>query len=194
MRIGIPREIKPGERRVGLTPEAVRALVERGHEVRVEIGAGLGIGISDAEFQAAGARNGGLADAWGSTLVVKVKEFQPGEAARISRGTTVFSFQHLAGEPALTREVAARGANAIAYELVRDERGQYPLLAPMSVIAGRMAIQVGAHLLGQDQGGNGTLLAGAPGAEPARVLVLGAGRSEERRVGKECRSRWSPYH
>jgi alanine dehydrogenase len=177
MRIGVPREIKPGELRAGLTPQAVRSLCALGHEVRVESGAGAGIGHSDAHFEDAGARLGSFADAWGSTLVVKVKEFQPGEAARISRGTTVFSFQHLAGEPALTREVAARGANAIAYELVRDERGQFPLLAPMSVIAGRMAIQVGAHLLGQDQGGNGTLLAGVPGAEPARVLVLGAGHA-----------------
>ncbi len=117
------------------------------------------------------------AEAWRAELVVKVKEIQPGEWASLERGSTLFSFQHLVGEPALAREVAARGVTAIAYEMVRDAAGDFPLLAPMSVIAGRLAIQVGAQLLTLPAGGNGTLLAGCPGAEPARVLVLGGGHA-----------------
>ena len=117
------------------------------------------------------------AEAWAAELVVKVKEIQPGEWTALVRGSTLFSFQHLVGEPALAREVAARGITAIAYEMVRDAAGGFPLLAPMSVIAGRLAIQVGAQLLTLPAGGNGTLLAGCPGAEPARVLVLGGGHA-----------------
>lgn len=162
MRIGIPRETKPGERRVGLTPQAVAALVARGHAVLVERGAGSGIGASDGDYERAGARNVERAQAWGCELVVKVKEIQPEEVEGLQPGTTLFGYQHLAGEPDLTRDVAARSVNAIAYEMVRDERGSYPLLAPMSQIAGGMAADIAADLLG---------------APPARVLVLGAGHA-----------------
>lgn len=162
MRIGVPRESKPGERRAGLAPAAVATLASRGHAVLVEAGAGAGIGASDADYARAGAVTVDAAQAWGCELVVKVKEIQPGEAGLLRRGTTLFSFQHLAGEPALTREVAARGVSAIAFEMVRDDRGGYPLLAPMSEIAGAMSIAVGADLLG---------------ADPSRVLVLGAGHA-----------------
>ena len=177
MRIGVPREIKDGERRVGLTPGQVRELVELGHEVRCESRAGAGIGVSDEDYGEAGARIVDVSGAWDVELIVKVKDLQPGEAARLQAGSTVFCFQQLAAAPGLTRDIAARGANAIAYELVRDAHGAFPLLAPMSVIAGRMAVPVGAHLLGAPQGGCGTLLARAPGAEPAQVLVLGAGNA-----------------
>ena len=177
MRIGIPRESKEGERRVGLDLAAVAVLAKDGHEVRVAEGAGLGIGADDAAYRAAGARVVAPAEAWDAGLVVKVKEIQPGEWASLRPGSTLFSFQHLVGEPQLAREVAARAVTAIAYEMVRDAQGGIPLLAPMSVIAGRLAIQVGAHLLTLPAGGNGTLLAGCPGAPPARVLVLGGGHA-----------------
>jgi alanine dehydrogenase len=177
MRIGIPRESKQGERRVGLDPAAVARLAQDCHEVRVAEGAGLGIGAADEAYRAAGAAIVAPAAAWDCELVVKVKEIQPGEWASLVPGTTLFSFQHLVGEPELAREVAARAITAIAYEMVRDAQGGFPLLAPMSVIAGRLAIQVGAHLLTLPAGGNGTLLAGCPGAPPARVLVLGGGHA-----------------
>ena len=177
MRIGIPRESKEGERRVGLDLAAVATLAKDGHEVRVAEGAGLGIGADDAAYRAAGARVVAPAEAWDAGLVVKVKEIQPGEWDSLRPGSTLFSFQHLVGEPQLAREVAARAVTAIAYEMVRDARGGIPLLAPMSVIAGRLAVQVGAHLLTLPAGGNGTLLAGCPGAPPARVLVLGGGHA-----------------
>lgn len=177
MRIGIPRETKDGERRVGLDPAAVATLARDGHAVHVAAGAGLGIGAADAEYRAAGATLVEPAAAWQSTLVVKVKEIQPGEAARLAPGSTLFSFQHLVGEPELARAVAASGVTAIAFEMVRDAAGGFPLLAPMSAIAGRLAIQEGAHLLTLPAGGNGTLLAACPGAEPARVLVLGGGHA-----------------
>ena len=177
MRIGIPREAKEGERRVGLEPRAVALLVRDGHEIRVARGAGAGIGADDGLYAAAGAVVVEPAAAWQADLVVKVKEMQPGEPANLPEGATLFAFQHLVGEPELTRELAVRGVTAIAYEMVRDAGGGYPLLAPMSVIAGRLAIQVGAHLLTLPAGGNGTLLAGCPGAEPARVLILGGGHA-----------------
>ena len=178
MRVGIPRESKDGERRVALDPAAAAVLVGDGHEVCVENGVGAGIGASDRDYAMAGAVlvAGGDA-AWQADLVVKVKEIQPGECPKLARGSALFSFQHLVGEPALVRELATRGVTAIAYELVRDDRGGFPLLAPMSVIAGRLAIQVGANLLTLPAGGSGTLLAGAPGVPPARVLVLGAGHA-----------------
>lgn len=177
MRIGIPRESKEGERRVGLGPAAAGVLAGEGHEVRVAAGAGLGIGATDEAYQAAGAVIVDPAQAWRGELVVKVKEIQPGEWACLDRGSTLFSFQQLVGYPDLARAIAFRGVTAIAWEMVRDGSGGYPLLAPMSVIAGRLAIQVGAHLLTLPAGGNGTLLAGCPGTEPARVLVLGGGHA-----------------
>jgi alanine dehydrogenase len=177
MRIGVPRELKDGERRVGLTPENVRVLAGRGHEVRCETGLGAGIGEDDDAYRGAGARIVDAAQAWDAELVVKVKELQPGEAARLARGSTLFGFLQLVGAPQATQAIAERGANAIGYERVRDADGRFPLLAPMSVIAGRMAASVGAWLLGVPQGGNGTLLSGAPGVDPANVLVLGRGNA-----------------
>lgn len=177
MRIGIPRESKEGERRVGLDPDAVRALALDGHEVRVASGAGRGIGAGDDAYAAAGAAIVDPADAWQAGLVVKVKEVLPDEWPGLEADTTVFGFQQLVGAPERARGLAARGVTAIAYELVRDRDGGFPLLAPMSVIAGRLAIQVGAHLLTLPEGGNGTLLSGCPGAGPARVLVLGGGHA-----------------
>ena len=177
MRIGIPRESKGGELRVALDPAAAAILAREGHEVRVASGAGLGIGATDEAYAAAGAAIVPAPEAWNAELVAKVKEIQPGEWTSLARGSTLFSFQHLVGEPDLARSVADRGVTAIAFEMVRDTSGGFPLLAPMSVIAGRLAIQVGAHLLTLPGGGNGTLLAGCPGAEAARVLVLGAGHA-----------------
>jgi alanine dehydrogenase len=177
LRIGIPRESKEGERRVGLEPSAVDTLARDGHEVRVAAAAGLGIGATDADYASAGASIVDPADAWNAELVIKVKEIQHGEWNALARGSTLCCFQHFVGEPLLAREVAARGVTAIAYEMVRGADGGFPLLAPMSVIAGRLAIQVGAQLLTLPSGGNGTLLAGCPGAQPARVLVLGGGHA-----------------
>ncbi len=179
MRIGIPLETKPGERRVGLVPPAVAALAAEGHELVVAAGAGIGAGAPDESYREAGARVVEPAGAWNAELVVKVKELQPGEHRALGIGTTLFSFQHLVGEPALARALAGTGASAIAYELVRDAGGGFPLLAPMSALAGRLAIQAGANLLGLPAGGNGTLLAACPGVAPARVLVLGAGHAGE---------------
>lgn len=162
MRIGVPREAKPGERRVGLVPAGARALVAAGHEVRVEAGAGTGSGHDDADYVAAGASLVPGDVAWDAELAIKVKELQPGEAQRLPEGAALFSFQHLAGHPALTREIAARGLTAIAFETVRTADGGFPLLAPMSAIAGRMAVEVGTRYLGHS---------------PRRVLVLGAGHA-----------------
>lgn len=162
MRIGIPRESKPGERRVVLGPGEVAALAHEGHELRVERGAGNGIGVGDAAYAAAGARLVSREDAWSADLVVKVKEVQPQELGCVTEGPLLFGFQHLAGEPEATRALANRGASAIAFELVRDAHGGFPLLAPMSVIAGRMAIERAQHILGR---------------RPGNVLVLGAGHA-----------------
>ncbi len=162
MRIGVPRETKEGERRVALLPEAVEALVRAGHRVVVEEGAGAGIGIADDEYRVAGAGIGRAQEAWGATLVVKVKELQDADLPNVPNGATIFSFHHLPGEPHRTQALAARRATAIAFEMVRDAAGGFPLLAPMSVIAGRMAVEAAAKLLGRN---------------PARVLVLGAGHA-----------------
>jgi len=159
--VGIPREVKEGERRVGLGPAAARRLVLDGHEVRVEGGAGHGVGLDDRAYAQAGARIVDREDAWAAELVVKVKELQEAELERLPRGVTLFGFQHLPGEPQRTRALAAREATAIAFEMVR-ERGGFPLLAPMSAIAGRMAIDVAREHLGR---------------MPRRVLVLGAGHA-----------------
>jgi len=177
MRIGIPRESKPGECRVALLPAAVASLVAAGHEVSVASGAGAGVGEDDAAYAAAGARIVPANDAWEADLVVKVKEIQPGERERVAPGSTLFGFQHLVGEPELARALAARGVTAIAYEMVRDAGGGFPLLSPMSVLAGRLAILEGAHHLTLPGGGRGVLLAAGGGSEPARVLVLGGGHA-----------------
>lgn len=162
MRIGVPRETKAGEKRVALLPRQVAALVRDGHAVMVESGAGAGVDVADADYAAAGAAVANASHVWGSELVVKVKEMQPEDFSHLYQGRTIFSFHHLPGEPARTRELAARDATAIAFEMVHDAEGNYPLLAPMSMMAGRMAIEVAA---------------GALGADPGYVLVLGAGNA-----------------
>ena len=162
MLIGIPRETKEGERRVALAPVHVLSLAGDGHEVAVERGAGGGIGVSDGEYAASGARIVGTDEAWAGELVLKVKEIQDDELDRVRAGPVIFGYQHLAGVPRMTRELAARRASAIAFELVRDARGQFPLLAPMSRLAGRMAVEAAARHFGKP---------------PARVLVLGGGHA-----------------
>jgi alanine dehydrogenase len=177
MVIGVPREIKPQEYRVGLTPESVAELTRAGHAVLVETGAGAGIGASDAAYQAAGATI--AADAGEvfdrGELVVKVKEPQAVERARLRPGQVLFAYLHLAPDPGQARDLMRSGAVCIAYETVTDDQGGLPLLRPMSQVAGRMAIQAGAWALQKEQGGRGLLPGGVPGVAPARVLILGGG-------------------
>jgi alanine dehydrogenase len=173
--IGVPREIKPDERRVALTPDAVRELVSHGLQVRIEQGAGEGAGISDAAFEAAGAALVDQTEAWAAHLVVKVKEPQPEEFAFLRPDLVLFTYLHLAAYPTVGRALLQAGTTAIAYETVQLADGSLPLLAPMSEIAGRLAAQVGARLLEKPQGGRGVLIGGCTGVRPARVVVLGAG-------------------
>src|SRR5690606_18726219 len=177
MRIGVPKEIKTHEYRVGLTPGAVRELAEHGHEVLVETGAGAAIGLDDGAYRSAGACI--VADATEvfatAELIVKVKEPQPEERARLREGQVLFTYLHLAPDPDQARDLMASGCVAIAYETVTDARGGLPLLAPMSAVAGRMSIQAGAHSLELAQGGSGVLLPGVPGVAPGRVLIVGGG-------------------
>jgi alanine dehydrogenase len=173
--IGVPTEIKRDERRVALTPDAVRELVTQGMEVRVEEGAGLGAGIGDAAFAAAGARLTSREEAWGAHLVVKVKEPQPAEFGFLRSDLVLFTYLHLAAYTDVARALLEAGTAAVAYETVQLDDGSLPLLAPMSEIAGRIAAQVGAHLLEQPHGGRGILMGGCTGVRPARVVVLGAG-------------------
>ena len=177
MLIGVPREIKVHEYRVGLTPESVRELAAGGHRVMIESGAGAGIAASDADYRAAGATMVGTAEEVfaSAELIVKVKEPQAAERARLRRGQTIFTYLHLAPDPAQVRDLVRSGVTAIAYETITDADGRLPLLRPMSEIAGRMATQVAAHFLERPHGGRGVLMAGATGVAPARVLVLGAG-------------------
>ena len=177
MLIGVPKEIKVHEYRVGLTPESVRELVGGGHGVMVEHEAGIGIGAGDADYRSAGAviaMNAGEIFTR-AELIVKVKEPQAPERARLRPGQALFTYLHLAPDAAQVRELANSGAIAIAYETVTSAQGGLPLLAPMSEIAGRMAIQVAAHYLERPHGGRGILISGATGVASARVLVLGAG-------------------
>jgi alanine dehydrogenase len=178
VRIGVPKEIKTHEYRVGLTPAGARELTTRGHEVLVERGAAAGIGIVDDAYAAAGARllPGGEVYAE-ADLIVKVKEPQPNEIACLREGQVLFTYLHLAADRAQTDGLRRSRATCIAYETVTDARGALPLLAPMSEVAGRMAVQVGAHCLEKEQGGAGILLGGVPGVAPARVVVLGGGVS-----------------
>ena len=173
--IGVPREIKPDEQRVALTPDAVRELVGHGLVVRVEQGAGSGAGISDAAFERAGAAVVDRDEAWAAHLVVKVKEPQPEEFNFLRPDLVLFTYLHLAAYPAVGRALLEAGCTAIAYETVQLDDGSLPLLAPMSEIAGRLAAQVGAHLLERPHGGRGVLIGGCTGVKPARVVVLGAG-------------------
>lgn len=177
MRIGVPREVKLLESRVGLTPDSVRQLTERGHEVLVETGAGSRVDIRDADYSAAGATIAENAQAVfaGAELIVKVKEPQPSEYGLLEPRHILFTYLHLAGMQVLTDSLCASGAAAIAYETVTSADGGLPLLKPMSEIAGRLAVQAGATCLQKSQGGSGVLLSGATGLRPAKVLVLGGG-------------------
>ncbi|TCS42092.1 alanine dehydrogenase [Reinekea marinisedimentorum] len=177
MKIGVPKEIKNHEYRVGLTPMVVLELTHRGHEVAVETMAGEAIGFTDEHYIAAGAEI--LADApavfdW-AEMIVKVKEPQAVERAMLTPQHTLFTYLHLAPDAAQTQDLIKSGAVCIAYETVTDANGHLPLLAPMSEVAGRMSIQAGAHCLEKAQGGRGLLLGGVPGVEPAKVVVIGAG-------------------
>jgi alanine dehydrogenase len=175
--VGIPRELKNHEYRVAMTPAGVVELVRRGHEVLIEVAAGAGSSIPDAEFAAAGARIVATADdVWGECeLVLKVKEPVAEEYHRMRPGQTLFTYLHLAASADCTRAVVASGINAIAYETVQLADGSLPLLAPMSEVAGRMAAQVGAHCLERASGGRGVLLGGVPGVPAGKVAVIGAG-------------------
>lgn len=177
MIIAVPREIKTREYRVGMTPAGARTLLEDGHRVLVETGAGVGSGFDDAAYRAAGAEVlSSAAEVYASgELVVKVKEPLPGEFDRLQPGQILFTYLHLAPAPELTRALLQRQVTGIAYETVERDDGTLPLLHPMSEIAGRMAVQVGAHYLQKENGGKGVLLAGAPGVRAGRVVILGAG-------------------
>jgi alanine dehydrogenase len=177
MRVGCPKEIKNHEYRVGLTPGAVREYVAHGHEVLVETQAGAGIGADDGAYIAAGARIVGTAREVfeQSDMVVKVKEPQPQEWAQLRDGQILYTYLHLAPDPEQTKGLLASGVTAVAYETVTDDRGGLPLLAPMSEVAGRLAIQAGATALQKATGGRGILLGGVPGVLPAKVVVIGGG-------------------
>ncbi|APE31227.1 alanine dehydrogenase [Halomonas aestuarii] len=177
MQIAVPKEIKNHEYRVALTPSGARELVGRGHQVTVQAGAGEGAGFHDAAYEAAGASlEADVAKVWSEAeLILKVKEPQAEEVARLSAGQTLFTYLHLAAEETLTRGLMKSGATCIAYETVTDRQGGLPLLAPMSTVAGRMAVQAGAHSLEKAQGGAGVLLPGVPGVAPAKVAVIGGG-------------------
>jgi alanine dehydrogenase len=177
MLVGAPKEIKVQEHRVGLTPGSVRELVHHGHEVLVETGAGAGIGHGDQAYRAAGASIAAdAAEVFArAAMIVKVKEPQSQEIARLRPGQVLFTYLHLAADPAQAEGLMKSGAVAIAYETVTDDRGGLPLLSPMSEVAGRMSVQVGAHCLEKEQGGAGVLLGGVPGVPAAKVLVIGAG-------------------
>ena len=178
MQIGLPREIKDGERRVALVPAGVRRLTAAGHDILVERAAGVASGFDDAEYRAAGARivaDGG--EIWRCPLIVKVKELQRAEYARLQPGTTIFGFAQLNRDATLRDAVLAARVRIIAYETVRDADGALPLLAPMSRIAGRLAPLVAAQALQTSAGGNGTLITGVDGVPAARVVIIGAGNS-----------------
>lgn len=177
MRVGVPKEIKVQEYRVGLVPAGVRDLAQAGHEVWVETQAGAGIGVSDLQYQAAGARIvPSAAEVFANAeLIVKVKEPQPDECRRLRTGQAIFTYLHLAADPAQARGLMESGATAIAYETVTAPDGSLPLLVPMSEVAGRMAVQVAAACLQKNHGGPGILLGGVAGVPAAKVLVLGGG-------------------
>ncbi len=177
MLIGIPREIKADEYRVGILPVGVEQLTRAGHQVLIESGAGLGSGIADEEYAAHGAEVvAGPAEVYSrAEMVMKVKEPQPAEIALLRRGQIVFCYFHFAADRELTEGVLRSGCTAVAYETLRDDRGGLPLLTPMSEVAGRMSVQEGAKYLERPQMGRGILLGGVPGVEPARVAILGGG-------------------
>jgi len=176
MRVGVPKEVKDNEYRVAITPGGVRQLIEEGHQVFIQSGAGTGSGFSDEEYRAVGGQV--VADkeiVWEAELVAKVKEPQPSEYGLMKSGQILFTYLHLAAERRLTLEMIERGITGVAYETVEDKTGTLPLLTPMSEVAGRMAVQVGAQYLEKPYGGRGKLLGGVPGVRPADVTILGGG-------------------
>jgi alanine dehydrogenase len=176
MQIGLPKEIKDGENRVGLTPGAVKSLARRGHRVLVQTGAGMGSFLTDEEYSKAGAEIvSTAADAWAAEMVVKVKEPIPTEYHFLRPDQLLFTYLHLAADRQLTDALLESGITAIAYETVQTGEGKLPLLMPMSEVAGRMATQVGATYLERHHGGRGVLLGGVPGVAPANVAILGGG-------------------
>ncbi len=176
MKIGVAKEIKTDEYRVALTPAGARELVQRGHEVVVESGAGGGSAFPDAAYEAAGARVGSVEDVWReSELLLKVKEPTRAEYGRLREGLVLFTYLHIAADEPLTRALVDSGITAVAYETVETDSGALPLLAPMSEIAGRIAAQAGAYFLEKPLGGRGLLLGGVPGVAPGRVVVIGGG-------------------
>ncbi|WP_448379902.1 alanine dehydrogenase [Gloeomargarita sp.] len=176
MRIGVPKEIKDQEFRVGLSPASVAALVAQGHQVVVETQAGAGAGFADELYEQAGATIAGdAATAWAQDLVVKVKEPLPGEYQFLREDLILFTYLHLAAQPDLVKALLRAKTTAIAYEMVELDDGRLPLLHPMSVIAGRLAVQLGSHFLQRQSGGRGVLLGGVPGVKPAQVVILGGG-------------------
>ncbi|WP_319469601.1 alanine dehydrogenase [uncultured Pseudodesulfovibrio sp.] len=175
MIIGIPKEIKTLENRVSMTPGAVESLVRRGNEVLVEDGAGLGSGLTNEEYVAAGAKIVSAAEAWGAEMVIKVKEPLESEFKYLRKDLILFTYLHLAAAESLTHALLEAGTIGIAYETVESPDHTLPLLTPMSEVAGRMATQVGAHYLEKTQGGRGILLGGVPGVSPAEVMVIGGG-------------------
>ena len=176
MRIGVPKEIKPQEYRVALTPAGARELTQNGHEVLVETGAGIGSAFADEAYERVGASIGSVDDVWArSELVLKVKEPIAPEYSRLRDDLTLFTYLHVAADEPLTRALLDSGVTAIAYETVETDRGALPLLAPMSEIAGRLAPQSGAHHLEKPKGGRGVLLGGVAGVVPGRVVVIGGG-------------------
>ena len=179
MRVGVPKEIKVHEYRVGLVPAGVRELTAAGHQVLIESGAGSGIGVDDAQYRAAGAAiAANAAEVFQQAdMVVKVKEPQARECEMLRSGQVLFTYLHLAADPAQAQGIMKSGATAIAYETVTAPNGSLPLLTPMSEVAGRMSIQVGAASLQKANGGFGVLLGGVPGVAPAKVVILGGGVS-----------------
>src|SRR5437763_6586200 len=177
MLVGVPKEIKNNEYRVGLAPPSVHELVARGHRVMVQAGAGTEIGLSDAQYETAGASIvTGAPEIFGrAEMIVKVKEPQPGECAMLRAGQILYTYLHLAPDPQQTKALIGSGAVCIAYETITGPGGGLPLLAPMSEVAGRMAVQAGAHYLEIAHGGRGLLLGGVPGVAPGHVAVIGAG-------------------
>ena len=177
MIIGLPKEVKDNEYRVGITPAGVRALTDAGHDVRVEVNAGAGSGFEDSVYERAGATLVNSADdVWATAdMIVKVKEPIAPEYPRMREGQLLFTYLHLAPDHELTKELIERKVTGIAYETITDRRGTLPLLTPMSEVAGRMAIQVGAHYLEKMSGGRGILIGGVPGVPAARVVIIGGG-------------------
>jgi alanine dehydrogenase len=176
VKIGVAKEIKTDEYRVALTPAGARELVQRGHDVTIETGAGEGSAFSDSAYEAAGARVAGVDDVWAeSELLLKVKEPVTPEYARLREGLVLFTYLHIAADEPLTRALVESGITAVAYETVETDAGGLPLLAPMSEIAGRLAAQAGAYFLEKPLGGRGLLLGGVPGVAPGRVVVIGGG-------------------